>query len=380
MSKIIFKRDDILKAVEYCMNSVEKKSTVPMLSQILLDVSKKKGTLTATNLDTSTIAQIDPTECDEAIKITIPARYFYEICKGVRGDTIKIEYQSEHNIISVTSDKTNYNLPCGDVKDFPVVSAEVGEEILIPIKRMIPFFKKLQFSMTDPNYNKVYSGVLLAQVTEEKKEVFEMVTTDIHRISIVTLDNFKLPIKEFSEGIVVPGKNFSEIVKIFSDVEKAHISIKEGKLFLRSDTVTFICRLIKNEFPNYRNVTGSPSQIEKKDYADINRRELIEGIKRVIALSTEEKIWAARFEFKGDALRMSASSEFGGSSSDEILVEKGFKTERAIGLNARYFLDVVSVIDDEKVRLVVEEGLRPLTVIEKGADFTYTHMVMPLRI
>ena len=76
----------------------------------------------------------------------------------------------------------------------------------------------------------------------------------------------------------------------------------------------------------------------------------------------------------------SASSEFGGSSSDEILVEKGFQSDRTIGLNARYFLEVVNVIDDEKARLIVEEGLRPLTIIEKNPDFTYTHMVMPLRI
>jgi DNA polymerase III sliding clamp (beta) subunit (PCNA family) len=77
---------------------------------------------------------------------------------------------------------------------------------------------------------------------------------------------------------------------------------------------------------------------------------------------------------------MSASSEFGGSSSDEILVEKAFPADRAIGLNARYFLDVIAVIDDEAVRLIVEEGLRPLTILEKTPEFTYTHMVMPLRI
>lgn len=380
MTRITFKREELLRAVEYGMTSVEKKSTMPILSHVLLESSKNQCRIVSTNLDTSVIVRLTAIDYEGEARIAIPARHFYEICKGVRGETVKLEHDGEHNVLSVTSDKTGYTLPCGEANDFPAVSGEAGEEVTVSLKRILPLFKKLQFSMTDPNYNKTYSGVLMIRVTEEKKEVIELVTTDIHRISIVTLENFKLPLKELTEGIVIPGKNFSEIVKIFSDIDEAKLSIKEGKMIITADNVAFICRLIKNEFPSYRNVTGNPSQIDKKDHAEVRRKELVDGIKRVIALSTEEKIWAARFEFKGDTLRMSASSEFGGSSSDEILVEKGFQSDRTIGLNARYFLEVVGVIDDEKTRLIVEEGLRPLTIIEKGPEFTYTHMVMPLRI
>ncbi len=380
MTRITFKRDELLRAVEYCMTSVEKKSTMPILSHVLLESTKNQCRIVSTNLDTSVIVRLSAADYEGEAKIAIPARHFYEICKGVRGEMVKLEHDGEHNVLSVTSDKTGYTLPCGDANDFPAVSSEVGEEVTVPLKKILPLFKKLQFSMTDPNYNKTYSGVLMMRVNDDKREVIELVTTDIHRISIVTLENFKLPLKELTEGIVIPGKNFAEIVKIFSDIDEAKLSIKEGKLIITADTVAFICRLIKNEFPSYRNVTGNSAQIEKKDHAEVRRKELVDGIKRVIALSTEEKIWAARFEFKGDTLRMSASSEFGGSSSDEILVEKGFQSDRTIGLNARYFLEVVGVIDDEKTRLIVEEGLRPLTIIEKNPEFTYTHMVMPLRI
>jgi DNA polymerase-3 subunit beta len=380
MSRIVFKREDLLKAVEYGMNSIEKKSTMPILSHMMLEAVKGKARIITTNLDTAIIATVTATDYEGDIRLAIPARHFHDICRVTRGETVKLELEGDQPVLSITSGKTNYTLPCGEVNDFPAVQSEPGEEVIFPIKRILPLFKKIQFSMTEPAYNKTYSGVLFIRSTDGDKQVLDLVTTDIHRISIVTVEALDLPIKEIGEGVVIPGRNFADIGKIFADENEVRMSIKDGKLFMISSAVTFICRLIKNEFPSYRNVTGTSAQIEKKEHALVNRKELIEGIKRVIALSTEEKIWAARFEFKGDTLKMSASSEFGGSSSDEILVEKAFPADRAIGLNARYFLDVIAVIDDEAVRLIVEEGLRPLTILEKTPEFTYTHMVMPLRI
>jgi len=379
MVKVSFRKDEVIRAVEICLGSVEKKSTMPILSHILLEVSKQQCQFVATNLDTSVSFRV-PCESEGKIKMAVPARSFYEMCRGMRGADVILDYDEDRTMLTVTSDKTTYTFPCGDVSEFPAISHEKGDEVPVSIGKILPFFKKIQFSMTDPSYNKMYSGVLITTSHEGKKEAVELVTTDIHRISIVTLHSVVIPLKDITEGIVVPGKNFSEMVKVFSGIEEALFSVKEGKLTVTSGPITFTCRLIKNEFPNYRNVTGSITQIEQKDFSLIRRKELIDAVKRVTAISTDEKIQATRLEFYGDVLKMSASSEVGGSSSDEILVEKAFKTDRSIGLNARYFLEVINVVDDESVRIIIEEGLRPLTVIEKHPDYTYTHMVMPLRI
>ncbi len=379
MTRASFKREALIDAIERCLGSVEKKSTMPILSHFLFEAGKGQCRIVSTNLDTSVFVTL-PVEIEGKMKIAVPAKHLYEMCRGVRGEDVILDYDEEHTLLTVASGRTTYTLPCGDVTEFPAVPYEAATGTPIPTKRIFPFFKKLQFSMTDPSYNKTYSGVLIIKVQEEKKEVVEMVTTDIHRISIITLSDITIPIKDLSEGIVIPGKSFAEMVKVFSDKEEASFSVKEGKLIVTADGLTFSCRLIKNEFPSYRNVTGSIAQIEQKDFALVQRKEIIDAVKRVTAISTEEKIWATRFEFHGDMLKLSASSEFGGSSSDEILVEKPFKSDRTIGLNARYFSDVINVIDGDTVRLIVEEGLRPLTIIEKQPEYTYTHMVMPLRI
>lgn len=173
--------------------------------------------------------------------------------------------------------------------------------------------------------------------------------------------------------------------KIFTDSEEAEMAIDDDKLFVRNDSVLFISRLIKNEFPNHRPIIGTYESINAKEYAVVNRNELMEAIKRTIVLSSDEKIWASVYSFKGSVLSMSANTKTGGSSNDEIVIEQGFSTEKNIAVNARYFLDVIGVIDDANVKIILEDpserrSMPPMVIKEENDDMFYVHMVMPLRI
>lgn len=377
--KIKFKKEDFTKALDFCSTSIEKKHAMPILSNILLEVKDGKCKFISTNLDTSVIVKVNPTELEGEGSLAMPAKYVFDICKVTRGESIALDYDKEHNLLNITAEKSKYQIPCAEKNDFPNVVEEAGDEKKANIGKLIALYKKLQFSMTDASINKAYSGVLIIRPKGGDKRI-EMVTTDIHRISVLSLNDFSVDLKEFEDGIVISGKNFSEIGKIFSEKEEVGMWIIDGKLTIKSETVTFISRLIKNEFPNYKTVTGSFESLEAKDHAAVNRKELVSGIKRVIALNTDEKIWATKLEFKGNVLTMNASSEFGGNSSDEVLVEKPFNDNKSIGINARYLIDVLSVLDVDNTSIIVEEGLRPLTIIEKTENYYYIHMVMPLRI
>ncbi len=378
MVRIVFSKDLFSKAVEHCLTSAEKKNTtMPALANLLLQIEEGNCTLTATNLETAVIATVPVVESEQPVIMAIPAKNISEICRVTRGDKIAFDYDAEKKLLMIAAEKSNYALPCADYKEFPSVTIEQEGGVEITVGKLISGFKKLQFSMTESSVNRAYSGVL---INKTANNTIEMVTTDIHRISVFTLKGFDIPLKELHEGIVIPGKNFNDIAKIFSPEEKVMFSVKEGKLTLSTPAVKLIIRLIKNEFPNYRTVVGTQEQIEAKDSAAVDRKELIAGVKRVIALNIEEKIWATRFEFKGNLLQMSATTEFGGNSNDEMVVEKGFKSDKSIGVNSRYLLEVLGVLDGEKVNVVVEEGLRPLTVVESTEESFYVHMVMPLRI
>jgi DNA polymerase III subunit beta len=380
MIKLSFKREELLKAMDYCIGSIEKKNTMPILSHVLFDFHDDQCTLLSTNLETSVIVKLSLPEPSETGKIAVPAKYIYDICKVGRGEIIYFKYDKATNVLDINSEKTKYVVPCSDADDFPSISTVSSNEKVVNIHRMIASFKKLQFSMTEQNVNKAYSGVLINKVTENDVPVIEMVTTDIHRISVVTLKDFNLDLDNLENGIVIPGRNFSELAKIFTDKEEINVAVEDDKISFNSENVTFISRLLKNEFPNYRTVIGGYSVLSEKESSVINRKELIDGVKRVIALSSDDKIWATKFSFKNSVLSMTANAQFGGNSKDEILVQKPFESDKEVGINARYLIDVLSVLDKNETTMIVEEGLKPLTILEETETSSYVHMVMPLRI
>ena len=382
MIKLTFKKEELLKALEYCSSSIEKKHPMVILTNILFNFKGKECTLNATNLETTVIARVNLEEQVQEGKIAVPARSIYDICRLSRAEIIVFMYDESNNVLDIKADKSEYKVPCFDSAEFPAISDTSKEYKPVKISKLISFYKKVQFSMSENYITKAYSGVLIIKVkNEDGTETVDMVTTDIHRLSVLMLKNFALDIPEFESGIVVPGKNFTEITKIFADVEDALMAIDDEKIFIKNENVTFISRLFKNEFPKHRPIIGTYETLNGKEFAIVNRKELIDAIKRVIVLNSEEKIWPSKYFFNENILKMTANSNTGGNSSDEIVIEKGFSTERNVAVNAKYFLDVISVIDDNNVNIIVEEAAnKAMTMKEENDDYLYVHMIMPLRI
>ena len=383
MIKLTFKKDELLKALDYCSSCVEKKHPMVVLTSVLFSFKDKECTLSATNLEITVLAKVNLEESVEEGKIAVPARSIHDICRLSRAETIIFKYGESNNVLDITADKSEYKVPCFNPSDFPEISDTLKEYKPVKISKLISFYKKVQFSMTENYMTKAYSGVLIIKIkNEDGTETVDMVTTDIHRLSVLMLKNFALDIPEFEGGIVIPGKNFAEITKIFADVEDAQVAIDDEKMFIKNENVTFISRLFKNEFPKHRPIIGTYEVLNGKEFAVVNRKELIEAIKRVvIVLNSEDKMWVSKYFFNGNVLKLTANSNTGGTSTDEIVIEKGFSTERSVAVNAKYFLDVINVIDDNNVNVIVEEAAnKPMTLKEETDEFFYVHMIMPLRI
>ncbi|MGI6393689.1 MAG: DNA polymerase III subunit beta [bacterium] len=380
MIKLSFQKEELLKALEYCKSSIEKKSTASIVSHILFKFKGNECDLNATNYDTTVVVKVSVSESVEEGEIVVPAKYIYDICKVARGETVLFKYDPSNNILDITIEKTKYTVPCLKSDDFPAIPETDKEFTEIEIGKLISYYKKLQFSMTDQNVNKAYSGVLLVKPKDSEENLIEMVTTDIHRLSVLSIKNFSAKIEELEEGLVIPGKNFFDISNIFAESKTALVAVDDEKIFVKGENVLFISKLLKNEFPNYKAVVDNHFSSESKESAVINRKELAEGVKRVVALSSEEKIWATKFNFKGSTLNMTATSSFGWSSVDEILIDKPFSSDKSIGINAKYLLDVLTVLDKQEVNMVAEDGLRALVIMETTDDYQYIHFVMPLRI
>ena len=383
MINLIFKREELLKALDYCSSSIEKKHPNVILTHILFSFKDSECTLNATNLETVVIAKTHLTEPVQTEgRIAVSAFYILNICRLVIGEEVIFIYDEANNVLNIRSGKSEYNVPCPDASDFPSIPETTKEFKTVQIGKIISAFKKVQFSMSDIFANKAFSGVLITKTKDENgTDNVELVTTDTHRLSVFKIKNFAMDFEEIESGIVIPGKNYTEMNKIFANSNEAEMVIDDEKLFVKKDDVMFISRLIKNEFPNHRPIVGTYESINSREFAVINRKDLIEAIKRVIVLSSDEKVWASKYFFNGNVLKMTANSNSGGNSTDEIIIEKGFSTERNFAVNAKYFLDVISVIDDNNVNIVVDEAkYRPTFIKEENEEYFYVHMIMPLRI
>ena len=385
MIKTTFNKKDLLRAIECCNSSIEKKGTMPILTNILFDIKGSNALLNSMNYETSTVVNIDAkNETGEEAKIAVPAKFMYDICKLSKSEEIHIEYDTNEETssmqISITAGKSNFMIPCFDSKDFPAIPTTEKEFKTVNISKIITLLKKVQISLTDVNVNRNFAGIFCKKVVnEDGTNALEMVTTDRHRVSVVNIKNYDFDIAEADEGFIIQGKNFADISKIFADSETAEIAIDDDKIFIRSGNVTFISKIIKSEFLDYKKITGKYSDIKEKDFALVDCKELSEAIKRITILTSNDNIWASRYIFNGNMLSLTSSSESGGNSSDEILLEKGFADEKSISVNAKYLLDVIGILDDKNARIIFDVGFKPMIIEEESDQYIYVHMIMPLR-
>ncbi len=379
MTNIVFKTKKFQSVVSKCNTVIDKKSTIPILNYILLEPSEnKKCFFKATNLDTSVVMSMECESIEGNDKIAFPAGYMNDISRVAAGEEINLSFDSDQLLLEVTSGKSFYTIPCSSIDNFPEIPKMDRTETSFNISLITKPLKKLAFSTTDARMNKSYSGILIKNNSEGD---LDMVSTDIHRISIVTLKGISFKENEhFKEGIVIPVDDFKRMSGIFEKDENVSVAIENEKFFVSSDNKVFISRLIKNDFPEYGKIVGSIDTLKNKDVASINKNVLEEGLKRVIALVTEEKIWPTKLKFSENILEMESKSGFGGISKDQILIEKAFDNSYEIGINSRFIIEVLGVMEKNEINLCSEEGLKPLTFFEDSDESSYIHMVMPLRM
>ena len=149
MIKLTFKKEELLKALDYCSSCIEKKHPMVILTNILFSFKDNECTLNATNLEITVIAKVGLEEPAGEGKIAVPARSIHDICRLSRAEMIVFEYDESSNVLDVKADKSEYKVPCFDSSDFPEISDTSKEYKSVDISKFINLYKKVQFSMGD---------------------------------------------------------------------------------------------------------------------------------------------------------------------------------------------------------------------------------------
>jgi DNA polymerase III subunit beta len=363
-------QEDLQKSLNYCQGVIEKRSTLPILSNVLLDANNSCITITATDLDLIFIHQIKNVEIENEGKTTTSSSIMYDIVrKFSSGKKINFSLTSESKL-QVESEKSIFNLNCISASEFPLTDENFNEnQFSIKSKVLLKLLNKCKFSVSNDETRHYLSGIFIHQTQSEDKTFLTAVATDSHRMSI---SKVRLGTKIEFEPIILPKKTIFQLCSLLEDFDgEVKVSNIKSKIKFELNNSILISKLIDGKFPNYVQVI--PKNNEKK--LEINLKLFLNSVDRVASVSLDKKD-GVKFNLSKDKLDLSVNNTNSGDGKETLSVK--FDHELDISFNSRYLIDVASQLDGDKIEIFFNDTGSP-ALIKDPADFDSIFVVMPMK-
>ncbi len=368
--KFNLNQQDLQKSLNYCQGVIEKRSTLPILSNVLLDASDSKLTIIATDLDLIFINKILNVEILEEGKTTTSSSIMYDIVrKFSSGKKINFSTIGE-NKIHLESEKSDFNLNCISASEFPLTDENFNEnEFFIDSKSLLKLLNKCKFSVSNDETRHYLSGIFLHQTQIEDKNFLTAAATDSHRMSI---SKVRLKEKINFESIILPKKTIFQLCSLLEDYEgEVKISNIKSKIKFELNNSILISKLIDGKFPNYVQVI--PKENQKKLQVDL--KIFLDSVDRVASVSLDKKD-GVKFSLKKDILNLSVNNTNSGDGKESLNVK--FDHDLDISFNSRYLIDVASQLDGNQIEIYFKDTGSP-ALIKDPADYDSIYVVMPMK-
>ncbi len=368
--KFSLNQQDLQKSLNYCQGVIEKRSTLPILSNVLLDVGNGKLKITATDLDLIFIQQISNVEILEEGKTTTSSSIMYDIIrKFSSGSKINFSSSSE-NKLHLESDKSIFNLNCINASEFPLMDENFNEnEFSIKSKELLKLLNKCKFSISNDETRHYLSGIFFHQTQTDDKIFLTAAATDSHRMSI---SKIRLPNKIEFEQIILPKKTIFQLCSLLEDYEgEVKVSNIKSKIKFELNNSILISKLIDGKFPNYVQVI--PKENQKK--LEVDLKSFLNSVDRVASVSLDKKD-GVKFNISKDILNLSVNNTNSGDGKESLSVK--FDHELDISFNSRYLIDVASQLDGDVIEIYLKDTGSP-ALIRDPADFDSIYVVMPMK-
>ena len=363
-------QQDLQQALSYCQGVIEKRSTLPILSNILLDAKESRLTITATDLDLIFIHQIDNIEVLEEGKTTTTSSIMYDIVrKFSSGKKINLTL-TESSKLHLGSEKSNFNLNCISSSEFPLTDENFSEnEFSIKSKQLLKLLNKCKFSVSNDETRHYLSGIYIHQTEVEDKNYLTAVATDSHRMSI---SKIRLDKKIEFDPVILPKKTIFQLCSLLDNYDGLiKISNVKSKIKFELNNSILISKLIDGKFPNYIQVI--PKNNQKK--LDIDLKIFLNSVDRVASVSLDKKD-GVKFNLSKETLNLSVNNTNSGDGKETISVK--FDHDLEISFNSKYLIDVASQIDGDKIELFFNDSGSPVLIKDPG-DFDSIFVVMPMK-
>ena len=373
--RVTVEREVLLTALHRVQGIVEKRNTMPSLANVLLEAKKDGLDISATDLELGMRGLYKAT-VEEPGSVTFPARKLYEILKEIKDQEIAMTV-TEDCLVTITTGRGEFKVVGLPSKDFPPLPA-IERDGLIPLpgEGLLQLIRKTIFAVGDNDTRYVLNGLLVVVTNDGGTPMIRLVGTDGHRLAMAEqkLEADKKSSAEQEEKVIVPKKAAAEIRRLLEEGEgEPMIGFTKNMLIFRKSGLVMTSRLMEGNYPNYQQVI--PKAGNKK--ITVNRDDLEGALRRVSVLS-QNKTYAVKLTFSKKAITLFSSHPDMGEAKEEI--PASFNGEEfSAGFNARYLLDVLSVMESESVVLNMEASLSPCLIREQD-NALFQSVVMPVKV
>jgi DNA polymerase III subunit beta len=368
--RVTVERAALLKALGHVQSVVERRNTIPILSNVLLDAKDGALTLTATDLDLA-IVEAAPAQTSIAGATTVAAHTLFDIARKLP-EGAQVELATGDGRLALAAGRSRFQLQTLPREDFPAIAeGDLPFGFLLPVATMRQMVDKTKFAISTEETRYYLNGIFM-HVTEEAKPALRAVATDGHRLARVAIDRPDGAVG--MPDVIIPRKAVTELRKLLDEAEgDVRVQLSATRIRFSLANAVLSSRLIDGTFPDYSRVIPTANDKIMK----IDTGALSEGVDRVSTIATD-KTRAVKLSLTEDRLTLAVTSPENGTASEE-LASSYTSTPIDIGFNSRYLLDILAQIETGEVEIHLADGASP-TLIREGKDSPALYVLMPMRV
>mgnify|MGYP001203441646 CR=1 FL=1 len=370
--QFVVKRDILLKSLNFVQGVVEKKNTLPILSNVLLQLKDKKLSIVATDLDIIFYDEINDVKIVKDGSTTTSAAIIYDILRKIPSDAeLNFELKSE-NKLSLKSENVDFNLLCLPTDNFPTFTDEFeGQTISLNNNRFLKLLNKTRISISNDDTRHYLNGIFLHLTEAHGRNFLTGVATDSHRLSsssleIDTATNFT--------SLILPRKTAFQLCSLLAEnSDQLTMQTSDNKIKFNLGNMKLISKVIDGKFPDYKKVV--PTANDKT--LVVSSKEFINSIERVASVSLDRKE-GVKLLINKDNVQLSVNSANSGEGNEKIKAQ--FSAESLnISFNSKYLIDIASEVEDKNIKMNLKDSVSPV-LIEDFSDKNSYYVIMPMKI
>ena len=370
--QFVVKRDILLKSLNFVQGVVEKKNTLPILSNVLLQLKDKKLSIIATDLDIIFYDEISDVKILKEGSTTTSAAILYDILRKISSNSeLNFELKSE-NKLSLKSENADFNLLCLPTDNFPTFEDEFeGSEITLNNSRFLKLLNKTRISISNDDTRHYLNGIFLHITEAHGRNFLTGVATDSHRLSSSSLEIENTA--DFT-SLILPRKTVFQLCSLLAESsDQLTMQASDNKTKFTFGNMKLISKVIDGKFPDYKKVV--PTTNDKT--LVVSSKDFINSIERVASVSLDRKE-GVKLVINKDNVQLSVNSANSGEGNEKI--EAQFSSENLnISFNSKYLIDIASEVEDKNLKMNLKDSTSPV-LIEDASDKNSYYVIMPMKI